>query len=81
MTTKTAIIATVTILIGAIVLGLAVLFLFGDPSARNANQSAGLLGQGIAMVCLIPLFVIWIMWAARFRKERERKQRSRSSGR
>ena len=77
MTTKIAIIATVSIVIGVIVLGLAALFLFVDPRAPNANERAALLGQGMAMLCLIPLGVIWIMWAARFRKERERRQQSR----
>lgn len=77
MTTKLAIIATVCIVLGAIVLGLAALFLFVDPNARGANDRAALLGQGVAMLCLIPLGVIWIIWAVRFRKERERKQQSR----
>lgn len=81
MTTKVAVIATVSILTGAIVLGLAVLFLFLDPNTRGAEERAALLGQGIAMLCLIPLGVIWIMWAARFRREREQKQKSRSAKR
>jgi len=76
MTTKVAIIATVSIVIGAIVLGLAMLFLFLDPNARNAEERAALLGQGFAMLCLIPIAVIWFMWAVRVRKERERKQKA-----
>ena len=72
MTTRTAIIATVAIVGGAIVLLLGVLFLFVDPSAANANQRAALLGQSIATLCLIPLGVIWIMWAVRVRNARKR---------
>lgn len=81
MTTKVAVIATVAIVIGAIVLGLGALFLFVDFNARNANDRAGQIGQGVAMLCLIPLAFVWIMWAARFRKEREKKQRSQPSER
>ncbi|HUQ71131.1 MAG TPA: hypothetical protein VM165_16510 [Planctomycetaceae bacterium] len=75
MTTKSALIATAMIAIGAIVLGLSATFAFVDPTARNANERAALLGQGMALLCLIPLGAIWILWAARFQKERERKQR------
>ena len=78
MTTKIAIIATVSILVGGIVLGLAVVFWLVDSNAGGVNERAELLGQGIAVICLIPLGIIWVMWAARFRKERERKQRPRS---
>ena len=74
MTTKVVLIATAVIGVGAIVLGLGLLFLFVDPNSRNAEQRAAMLGQGMAMVCLVPLAVIWIMWAVRIRKERERKQ-------
>lgn len=81
MTTKAAVIATVGIVIGAIVLGLVALFFLVDTNARGATERAGLVGQGAAMLCLIPLAVIWITWAARFRRERERKQRSRLSRR
>jgi cadmium resistance protein CadD (predicted permease) len=73
MTTKTAIIATVAVFIGTIVLTIVVLVLFINPNARDATQRASQLGQGIGMLCLIPLGVIWIMWAARVRKEREQK--------
>lgn len=78
MTTKKAIIATVAIFIGAIVLGLAVMFLFLDPSTRAGRERAALLGQGMALACLIPLGVIWFSWAMRVRKERERKERESS---
>lgn len=70
MTTKTAVIATVAIVIGAMVLGLAGLFLFSRPSPRNAEM----LGQGVALLIMIPIGVIWILWADRFRKERERNK-------
>jgi len=80
MTTKNAIIATVIIMIGAVLLGLAVLLLFFDLNVRNANERAALLGQGVAKLCVIPLAVVWIMWGARFRKDREQRQRSRASG-
>jgi cadmium resistance protein CadD (predicted permease) len=76
MTTKTAIIATVAIFVGALLLATVVLMLFIDPNARDATERAGQLGQGIGLLCLIPLGVIWIMWAARVRKERERKRMS-----
>jgi hypothetical protein len=77
MTTKTAIIATVCIVIGALALGLASLFLFIDFNAADSDQRAAMLGQGMAVLCLIPVAVIWITWANRFRKERERKQKLR----
>lgn len=81
MTTKVAIIATVGILIGAMAVGFAVLYFRIDLGSGGATERAEMLGQGLGMLCLLPLGVIWIMWAARFRKERERKQRSRSSRR
>jgi hypothetical protein len=81
MTTKVAIISTIGVVIGVIVLGFAILFLFMDPQARNANERASMLGQGLAMLCMIPLGGIWITWAARFRKEREQRQRSRKTRR
>ena len=71
MTTKVAVIATLAIVLGSMVLGLAVLFLF----ARG--RDAELLGQGIGMLALIPIGGIWIMWADRFRKERERRNKGR----
>ena len=73
MTTKAAIIATAAILIGVIVLGLGAVFLFIDRRALNANERAAMLGQGMAMLCMIPLFIVWVMWAARFRQERDQK--------
>ncbi|MDZ4685262.1 MAG: hypothetical protein SH850_09235 [Planctomycetaceae bacterium] len=75
MTTKAALIATVSIMIGAIILGLSALFAFIDPTAQNANERAALLGQGMGLLCMIPLGGVWILWAARFRKERERRNR------
>jgi hypothetical protein len=45
MTTKVAIIVTVSIANGAIVLGLATLFVFVDPTSRNANERAALIGR------------------------------------
>lgn len=81
MTTKVAILATIAILVGGTILGLAVLFLFIDPAARNANDRAAMLGQGLAVTSLIPLFVIWILWADRFRRERERKKKARHRAR
>ena len=74
MTTKIAVIATAAIAVGAILIGLGLLFLFVDPNSRNAEERAAMLGQGMGLACLVPLAVIWIMWAARIRKERERKQ-------
>ena len=81
MTTRTAITATLCTFLGAIVLGLGMLFLFVDPSAADANARAALVGQGFAMFCMIPLGIIWIMWAVRFRKDREQPQRPRPSKR
>jgi hypothetical protein len=74
MTTKAAIIATLAVVVGAILLGLVLLAVFVDPAARDAKERAELLGQGTAMLCLVPVLVIWILWAARFRKERERSR-------
>jgi hypothetical protein len=71
MTTKVAIIATLVVGLVAMVLGLAVLFLFAG--GRNAE----LLGQAFGMLTLVPLGIIWIMWADRFRKERERRNKGR----
>ena len=78
MTTKVAIISTVGILVGVLLIGFLVLFLFVDLRSGNANERAAMLGQGFALLCLVPIGGIWIMWAARFRAERERKQRLRS---
>jgi hypothetical protein len=55
MTTKIAIIATLAIGPGAIVLGPAVLFLVAG--GRKAKS----LGKGFAMLALIPIGGIWIM--------------------
>jgi hypothetical protein len=79
MTTKAAILWTVGIALGELVLGLLVLFLFVDIKAPNANQRAAALGQGFAMLSLFPLAAVWLMWAVRVRKERERKQRARAA--
>lgn len=78
MTTKAAIISTVGILAGVLVLGFIALFLFVDPRSASANERAAMLGQGCALLGLFPIAVVWIMWASRFRAERERKQRLRS---
>jgi hypothetical protein len=78
MTTKRAIALTFGIIAAAIGLGLLVLFWYVDPSARGAGKRATWLGQGLAIVCLIPLGGVWIMWADRFRKERERNRLSDS---
>lgn len=72
MTTKAAIISTLAILAGAIILGLIVLT-FAQLSSRNAEM----LGQGLGMLTLLPLGGIWIMWADRFRKEREKRNKGR----
>ena len=77
MTTKVAIISTVAILLGALLLGFLALYLFIDPRRGDANERAAMLGQGLAMLCLLPIGGVWIMWAARFRAERERKGRLR----
>lgn len=81
MTMKAALIASLAIMSEAIEVGLVLLFLFVDPRAANANERAALLGQGVAMLCLVPLAVIWIKWAAEYRKERERLRSSRPEGR
>jgi integral membrane sensor domain MASE1 len=81
MTTKHAVIATTAILFGAIVVGLTVLFLFIDLSDPDASERIDRLGSGFGMLCLFPLGVIWIKWAARFRKEREKEKSLRSTRR
>ena len=78
MTTKTAVVATVAIVLAAIAGGFALLWFFVDPNAPGAKQRSEMLGQGLAFLTLVPLFIIWVLWAARFRQERERKQQSRS---
>lgn len=78
MTTKVAILSTIGILAGALLLGLVAMFLLVDLRSGNANQRAAMLGQGFAMLSLIPIGIVWILWAGRFRAERERKQRLRS---
>ncbi|HIM29239.1 MAG TPA: hypothetical protein EYG57_06750 [Planctomycetes bacterium] len=78
MTTKFAIIASAAIVIGAAVAGLVVLFMFVD--LRAGNERAALLGRGFGIFCLVPLGVVWIMWAVHFRKEREKKQRQSPPG-
>lgn len=80
MTTKNTILVTVAIIFAMIVAGFILLFLFVNPSARNASDRAAMLGQGLAMVGLIPIFIIWMKWAVRFRKERDEKLKSRSKG-
>ncbi len=72
MTTKAAIIVSVVTIVGALVVGLAVL-LFSKPSSRGAEM----LGQGLGVLALIPLFIVWILWADRFRKEREKRKKDR----
>lgn len=70
MTTRAALISTLAIIASALALGLLVL-LFARPSSRNAEM----LGQGLGMLTLLPLGGIWIMWADRFRKEREKRNK------
>ena len=70
MTTKVAVISTIATILGALVIGLVILFLV-KPSSRNAEM----LGQGIGFATMAPLLVIWVLWADRFRKEREKRKR------
>ena len=74
MTTKAAIIATAVVFGVALILSIALLVMFVNPNSANANERAGQLGQGMAMLCLFPLAGIWIMWAARVRQERDKKK-------
>jgi len=74
MTTKVAILSSVGIVLGVIVLGLGLLAVFVDPATRSGMARAEMLGQGLAMLALLPLGAIWILWASRVRKEREQKQ-------
>ena len=78
MTTKVAILSTIGIVIAELVIGLLVLFLFVDLQAPGANRRAEALGQGMAMLAVIPIGAVWVMWAVRVRKDRERKQRSQA---
>ncbi len=75
MKLKTAIIASVGVAIGGLVLGIVLCLLFINPNASNANERASMLGQGIGTMCMFPLFVIWILWAIRVRKERNEKNK------
>ena len=72
MTTKKAIIATLLILVVALGVGLLMLFLFVDPNTRAGKARAALLGQGMAILSLVPIGIIWFAWALRVRKARDR---------
>jgi cadmium resistance protein CadD (predicted permease) len=74
MSTKAAILASIGIFVALLLIAVVLLVMFVDPSTRRATERAGLIGQGVGMAGLVPLFVIWILWAARVRKEREAKQ-------
>lgn len=74
MSTKAAILASIGIFVGLLLIAIVLLVMFVDPSTRRATERASLIGQGVGMAGLVPLFVIWILWAARVRKEREAKQ-------
>lgn len=74
MTTKAAILASMATVVGAIVLSILFLVIFIKPSSPGAQRRAGQLGQAVGMVTLLPLGGIWIAWAARVRKEREKKK-------
>jgi hypothetical protein len=58
----------------AIATGIVAALVFINPSDPRAGDRAALLGQGFAFVTLIPLFVIWILWADRLRKQRQQRQ-------
>lgn len=79
MTTKAAILWTLGVVLGEMALGLLVLFLFIDVNSASANRRAAALGQGFAMLSLLPVGAIWLMWAAGVRKERERKARAQAA--
>ena len=70
MTTKAAILSSLATVLVVMVLGLATLFFIGKPSSRKAEM----LGQGFAMLTILPLGGIWLAWAAKFRKDRDRRQ-------
>jgi ABC-type antimicrobial peptide transport system permease subunit len=70
MTTKIAVIASVVSVVAAMVIGLVITFLFAGTTSQNAQM----IGQGMGMLTLVPLLVIWVLWADRFRKEREKRR-------
>ncbi|MBL8867362.1 MAG: hypothetical protein JNK93_17525 [Planctomycetia bacterium] len=77
MKTKTAILSTLGVVVLAIVLGIGSLFLFINPNARNANERAAKVGQGVAFVAMLPIAGIWIAWGLRKRAEREEMEQER----
>ena len=78
MSTKAAILATVGIGLGLMVLSIILMVLFIDIHSRHAEERAAMLGQGVAMVGFVPLLIIWILWAMRVRKERDAKQANKT---
>jgi hypothetical protein len=75
MTTKAAIIATIATLVLTIVVSIILMVVFINPNSASAKRRASQLGEGVGIVCLIPLGGIWIAWAARVRKEREQRKK------
>lgn len=73
MSTKAACLTSIGIALGALLIGLGLVFAFVDINAPGAQARAGAIGQGMAFLCLVPLAVIWLMWANRVRRERERR--------
>jgi hypothetical protein len=71
MKTKTAVLSSLGVVLAALVLSVVLLVGFVNPNSRRAAERAALLGQGVGLLCLIPLGGIWLLWAARVRKERE----------
>ena len=74
MSTKAAILASLGICLGLLLIGIVLMVLFIDPSTRRGVERASLIGQGMGMAGLVPLFIVWMLWAMRVRKDREAKQ-------
>ena len=76
MSTKTAIIASVVVIvvIGVLGCGGGLWYIIQNPirGVRTADRAA-MLGSGLGMATGIPLFVIWILWAGRWRRERDER--------
>ena len=77
MSTKTAIIASIVVfvVIGVLGCGGGVWYISQNPIPGVRTQDRmGMLGSGLGMATVIPLFVIWILWAAKWRRDRDERE-------
>lgn len=72
MTTKQAILWSLTTFGGMLIAGILLMVLFVDMNGPGANARAEKLGSAMGGLCLIPSAVIWYRWAIAFRQAKER---------